>query len=292
MQNFDNLNPITVSIYFLTVTGIAMFCMNPILLCFSLFGAVLFFILRNGRKQIKSHFGFLFLFLIMAIINPLFSHNGATVLFVINDSPITLEATLYGIVASAMILAVLYWFRSFTQIMTSDKLLYVFGSLSPKLSLILSMGLRFVPLFNRQTKKINDTQTALGLYKEDNIIDRIKGGTRVFSVLLTWGLENGIITADSMTARGYGTGKRTHFSLFRFRSSDIILLLLTLILSTVTCIALGTNALDITFYPKIEICVFTPVSVLGISAYAVLTLLPVILEIKEKIKWNCLISKI
>ena len=52
------------------------------------------------------------------------------------------------------------------------------------------------------------------------------------------------------------------------------------------------NALDITFYPKIEICVFTPVSVLGISAYAVLTLLPVILEIKEKIKWNCLISKI
>ena len=292
MQNFENLNPITISVYFLTVTGISMFCMNPILLCFSLFGSILFFLFRNGRKHIKSHFGFLFLFLIMAIINPLFSHNGATVLFVINDSPITLEALLYGFVAAAMILAVLYWFRSFTQVMTSDKLLYVFGKLSPKLSLILSMGLRYVPLFNRQTKKINATQTALGLYKEDNIIDRVKGGTRVFSVLLTWALEKGIITADSMAARGYGIGKRTHFSVFRFRIADVILLLLTLTLGIVTCVSLGTNALDITFYPKIKISALTPVSVLGLTAYGILTMLPIIVELTEKIKWNCLKSKI
>ena len=292
MQNFENLNPITVSVYFLTVTGISMFCMNPILLCFSLFGSILFFLLRNGRKHIKSHFGFLCLFLIMAIINPLFSHNGATVLFVINDSPITLEALLYGFVAAAMILAVLYWFRSFTQVMTSDKLLYVFGKLSPKLSLILSMGLRYVPLFNRQTKKINATQTALGLYKEDNIIDRVKGGTRVFSVLLTWALEKGIITADSMAARGYGIGKRTHFSVFRLRMADVILLPMTLVLGIITCISLGTNALDITFYPKIKISALTPVSVLGLIAYGTLTMLPIILELTEKIKWNCLKSKI
>ena len=292
MQNFENLNPITVSVYFLTVTGISMFCMNPILLCFSLFGSILFFLFRNGRKHIKSHFGFLCLFLIMAIINPLFSHNGATVLFVINDSPITLEALLYGFVAAAMILAVLYWFRSFTQVMTSDKLLYVFGKLSPKLSLILSMGLRYVPLFNRQTKKINATQTALGLYKEDNIIDRVKGGTRVFSVLLTWALEKGIITADSMAARGYGIGKRTHFSVFRLCMADVILLPMTLVLGIITCISLGTNALDITFYPKIKISALTPVSVLGLIAYGTLTMLPIILELTEKIKWNCLKSKI
>ncbi len=31
------------------------------------------------------------------------------------------------------------------------------------------MGLRYVPLFRRQAKKINGTQTALGLYKDDNI---------------------------------------------------------------------------------------------------------------------------
>lgn len=292
MQNFENLNPITISVYFLTVTGISMFCMNPILLCFSLFGSILFFLFRNGRKHIKSHFGFLFLFLIMAIINPLFSHNGATVLFVINDSPITLEALLYGFVAAAMILAVLYWFRSFTQVMTSDKLLYVFGKLSPKLSLILSMGLRYVPLFNRQTKKINATQTALGLYKEDNIIDRVKGGTRVFSVLLTWALEKGIITADSMAARGYGIGKRTHFSVFRLCMADVILLPMTLVLGIITCVSLGTNALDITFYPKIKISALTPVSVLGLIAYGTLTMLPIILELTEKIKWNCLKSKI
>lgn len=292
MQNFENLNPIAVSVYFLTVTGIAVFCMHPILLGFSLVGAISFFLLRNGRNRRKSHVGFLVLFFIMAMMNPLFSHNGATVLFVINDSPITLEATLYGVVASAMILAVLYWFRSFTQMMTSDKLLYVFGKLSPKLSLILSMGLRYVPLFSAQAQKINATQTALGLYKEDNIIDRVRGGARVFSVLLTWALENGIITADSMAARGYGMGKRTHFSLFRFRVADGILLLLTLTFGAVTCVSLGTQALEITFYPEIEISAVTPLSVLGLTAYGILTLLPVVWEWEEKIKWNCLRSKI
>ncbi len=292
MQSFENLNPITISIYFLVVSCIAMFCMNPILLTFSLIGAFIFYLIRNGRKNGKSHLGFLTLFFIMALINPLLSHNGATVLFVINDSPITLEALFYGITASAMIMAVLYWFRSFTQLMTSDKLLYVFGKLSPKLSLILSMGLRYVPLFNKQTKKINATQTALGLYKDDNIIDRIKGSTRVFSVLLTWALENGIITADSMTARGYGIGKRTHFSVFRFRKFDIVLILITLILGIITCVSMGTNALRITFYPKMEISQLTPNAVLGLSAYLILAMLPILIEMEERIKWKYLKSKI
>ena len=42
--------------------------------------------------------------------------------------------------------------------------------------------------------------------------------------LLDFQLENGIITADSMTARGYGIGRRSRFSLFRWRRGDALLL--------------------------------------------------------------------
>ena len=292
MRSFSEYNPIAVAVYFLMTAGIVMFCMNPILLSLSLFGAVLFFLVKNGTKYGKTHFAYACLFLAAALINPLVSHNGVTVLFVLNDLPITAEAVCYGFASAGMILAVLYWFRSFTQIMTSDKLLYLFGKLSPKLALVLSMVLRYAPLFGEQTKKINRTQTALGLYKEDNIIDRIKGGLRVFSVMVTWALENGIVTADSMTARGYGVGKRSHFSVFRFRKEDIFLLFTIFLAGGATFCAAGVGALDFTFYPSFNMAAVTPTAVMGYIGYGVLILIPTIMEAGEKLKWKYLESRI
>ncbi len=292
MHSFENYNPISVAIYIFAVSGIAMFCMNPILLSVSLIGALLLFLVRNGRRQLGSHLALLGLLCFMTVINPLFSNNGVTVLFILNDSRITLEALIYGAVASSMVIAVLYWFRTFTEIMTSDKLLYLFGKFSPKLALILSMGLRYVPLFRRQAKKINGTQTALGLYKDDNIIDRTRGGLRVFSVMLTWALENGIVTADSMTARGYGIGKRTHFSIFRFCRGDVLLMIMSLTLTLLTCVSLGVGSLDVTYYPSFGFAEVTTFTYVGYISYALLVLIPILIETEEKIKWKYLKSKI
>ena len=43
--------------------------------------------------------------------------------------------------------------------------------------------------------------------------------------------KNGIITANSMAARGYGIGKRSSFTYFRWHTGDLILLLTSLLLS-------------------------------------------------------------
>lgn len=292
MRTFEEYNPIVTALYFLASSGIAMFCRNPVLLLLSLSGALLYYFIRNKLHNAKSHLFSLGLFLVMILINPLVSHNGVTVLFLINHNPITLEATVYGIASGVMVLAVLYWFRSFTQLMTSDKLLYLFGKLSPKLALVLSMGLRYVPLFTNQAVKINQTQTALGLYKDDNIIDRYKGGLRVFSVMISWALENGIITADSMSARGYGIGKRSNFSIFRFRRADILLLFIASFLFALTLFSIGSGALDFAYYPAIQSTDLSPTALLGYLSYGILTLLPTIIEAEEKFKWKYLQSKI
>ena len=128
--------------------------------------------------------------LLGTVINPLVSSAGKTQLFFINDSPFTLEATVYGLFASVAIVGVIYWFRSYSDIMTSDKLLYIFGKLSPRLSLVLSMALRYAALLGEQRKKIRQTQISLGLYTDGNIIDRARGEIRVFSVLVSFALEN------------------------------------------------------------------------------------------------------
>lgn len=292
MRKFSEYNPIVIAVWFFSVTGVAMFCNYPLLMAISLVGGVLFFTVRNGFTHGKEHLFFWILFVILALANPLVSHNGKTVLFVMNHNPITLEALLYGVNSAAMIIGVLYWFRSFTQIMTSEKLLYLTGALSPKLSLVLSMALRFVPLFSRQSSKINDAQTVMGLYKDDNIIDDIKGRSRIFSVMVTWALENGIITADSMEARGYGIGRRSQLKRFVFRTSDIILLISTLILLGVTAAAVGTDSLSIDFYPEIKLNTPDILGISGIISYGALILLPLIIETEVRLKWKYLRSTI
>ncbi len=292
MRRFSELNPLAATIYFFCVTGIAMFSSYPPLMIVALLGGVLFFIVRNGCSHLRSHLFFLLLFIILAAANPLMSHNGVTVLFVMNDNPITLEATLYGLNSAAMIIGVLYWFRSFTQIMTSEKLLYITGALSPKLSLVLSMALRYVPLFSKQSKKIKDSQTAMGLFSDDNIIDDIRGRMRIFSILITWALENGITTADSMTARGYGVCRRTQLKRFTFRRGDILLLVTSLLLTAITAAALSLGKLDFSFYPAVRYSAPDALGICGIAAYSALVLLPVIIETEVSLKWKYLLSRI
>lgn len=290
MLSFADYNPISVAVYFVAVSIMVMLNINPVILILSFFGAIIFYIIRNGRKNGKTHLYSLLLFTLLAIINPLVSHNGVTVLFVMNNNPVTLEALIYGVCASAMIVSVLYWFRSFSQIMTSDRLLYIFGGLSPKLALMLSMSLRFVPLFGRQAKKIRQTQKAMGLYKDDNIVDSFRANMRVFSILITWALENGIITADSMTARGYGMGKRTNFSNYRFRKADVFLMIICLVLCGLALF--GVAEAQFIFYPSIIVPKITLRVVVGYISYGLLVLVPIIIEAKEALKWKYLKSKI
>lgn len=292
MRGFGELNPAVLMIYYLCVIGTAMFCMNPAVIVISLAGAFALFVTLDKKHSIKLHISFFMLFLILALINPIWYHNGVTVLFVVNDSPITLEALMYGIFAAAMIISVLYRLRTFTMIMTADKLLYVFGKLSPQLSLVLSMALRFVPLIRTQTVKVRNTQKALGIYREDNVADTLKGEMRIFSIIATWALENGIITADSMEARGYGEHRRTGFSIFRFRKVDTVFLVICLALTAVFAAAVISGAADFDFYPAMSAIRLDILSVAGYAAYFILSFLPCILEWKEELRWKYLISRI
>lgn len=290
MRSFAEHDPIAVAVYFLLVTVITMFSADPIIFLLSFAGAVTYYVYVNRTSRAKNYLFSFALFLVTALINPLISHNGVTVLFVMNNDPVTLEAAVYGLFAAVMIISVFYWFASFSDIMTSDKLLYLFGALSPKLALVLSMSLRYVPLFSKQAKRIDAAQKGLGLYREDNVIDGIRGKLRVFSVMVTWALENGIVTADSMSARGYGIGKRTRFSVFRMQAADAVLLITSVLLAFVALVTL--SGLEYEYYPVLSFPYITPWGIIGYSAFAVLTLLPTVTEIKEEIKWKYLRSRI
>ncbi len=290
MRTFEEHNPLAVAAYFLCAGGVAMFCLDPVVIGITLAGAVALFLRRNGLRGGRTHLFAAALFLVMALVNPLVSHAGVTVLFVLNHNPVTLEATLYGVAAAGMVSAVLYLFRSFSQIMTSDRLLYLTGALSPRLSLILSMALRYVPLFTQQLHRTRQAQQAMGLYREDDFIARGRGRLQVFSAMMTWALENGVTTADSMAARGYGTGKRTHFARFRFTWRDALLTAASLLLAAATLAA--ASARGFAFYPALAAAPVTPGILAGYIACGMLNLLPLMIDGKEALRWHCLKSGI
>ena len=292
MNVLKDANPITAFFWIMTVAGIAMFSMNPAMLIISLIGAWFYFFIRNPDARLVHQLPWLGLCLQSALINPLFSHNGATVLFILNHNPVTLEAFIYGAVLGGMLLSIVYWFKSFQQIMTSDKLLYIFGSALPKLTLILSIALRYIPLLKKQIGRIRDSQKALGLFKDENMIDRLRGELRIFSVLVSWVLENGIITADSMSARGYGVGRRTRFALFRFRLGDGLMCLVCLLLGGITIWGIAAGALDFSFYPHIAMHAPDTLGSCAYAAYGLLALFPGILELEEKLRWKSLKSRV
>jgi energy-coupling factor transport system permease protein len=285
----ERYNPIVIFIYFVVTSGIAMLCMNPVIQTIGLVGAFAFFLVR--RTHGGGHLRMLGLAMLVLVVNPLFTHNGATVLFFLNGNPITQEAFLYGAACGIMLLAMLYWFRSFSVLMTSDKLLFLLKSLSPKLALVLSMALRYVSLFTSQWRKTAQAQKAMGMIRDDGIVSRVQGGIRIFSVTLTWALENGIVTADGMAARGYGSGRRTSFALYRFYRRDGVILSVIGILFLAATAGILSGAAAYQYYPTFSVRYDLP-AMLTYGAYGVLVALPSAIEAGESIKWKYLQSKI
>ena len=293
MKAFGNYHPFVLLIYFLSVLLVAMFISNPVLQTEALAGGILFCtVIHRKRENVGNLVFYIPLFLMIAITNPLFSHNGVTPLFFLNGNPVTLEAFVYGISIAVMLIGVILWCKCYSEIMTSDKFLYLFGKAIPKLSLVLSMALRFIPMFKRQMHRVSRAQKAMGLYSSKSFTDKIRSHMRVFMAMISWSLENSIETSASMKARGYGLKGRTNFSLFHFYSGDAILLATCVLMLGITVSGVAMNETVFYYYPRISGLNLSVYAVIVYTAFGILSFIPFITEVKEALVWKYYISKI
>lgn len=289
----SNLHPIVLFAYFVSVLGIIMFATHPILLGASLVGAVLYALQSEGFAALRKTLLFAAVLIVaVAVTNPLFIHNGVTELFFVFGRAVTLEALCYGVSAGIMLASIVLWFKAYSSVMTSDKFLYLFGRMFPKLSLVLSMALRFVPLFITQTKAVHQVQKTMGMYTGTGIGERFLGGARVFSAVFTWSLENAVDTADSMKARGYGLPGRSVFSLYRFTLRDGIVMAIIAVLAAITAIGTAAGELSFYYYPAVSSFKISPLAIVSAAAATALMLLPAAVAVTERKIWNFYISKI
>lgn len=293
MKSFSKVHPFVLMFYFVSVIVISMFSGNPLIQLISLMGSILFcFTLTNTKEKLNDIFFYVPLTILISITNPLFSHNGETPLFFMNGNAITLEAIIYGVNISVMIVSVMIWFKTYSMIMTSDKFVFLFGKLIPKTSLILSMALKFIPVLKRQGQKINKSQKALGIYSTESYVDRLLFSMRNISSLISWSMENAVNTSQSMQARGYGLKGHTSYSNYYFRLRDYILLMLCLILFAVVIIGTTMGYISFSFYPYITNLNMSTYAIIIYICFTILALIPFFIEIGENIRWTYYKSKI
>ncbi len=295
MNEFKTYHPIVNFIYFVLVIGFSCLFMHPVCLFISLICGFAYSVMLKGKMAIKTNLIYMLpMLLFMALINPLFNHAGSTIIaYFPNGNPLTLESILYGLCAATMLASVIYHFSCYNEVMTSDKFIYIFGKMIPAMSLVISMTLRFVPRFLAQLKVVTNAQKCLGRdISSGNMIKRAKNGLAILSIMATWSLENAIETADSMKARGYGIPGRTAFSIYTIETRDKLALILVLLLGTYTFVGNLFGGMSFQYFPSLIGVEMTAFNVSVFLSYFLLCSLPIILEIKEAMRWKALRSKI
>lgn len=289
---FSGYHPAVNALYFALVLGFTMFFSHPACLAASLLSALAYAVCLRGRRAVRGALACLPLLLAAAAANPLFNHAGATILaYLPSGNPLTLESILCGLGSSCMLGAVLLWFTCCTAVLSSDKVMYLFGRVLPVLSLLLSMTLCFVPRLRAQLRAVRDAQRSLGGDRQDGPLCRMRTGAAIVSAALGWSLEDAVQTADSMRSRGYGLRGRTSFSLWRLEERDrCALLWLLFSAGYVACGALA-GALRWRYFPTVR----GAQGVFAASfwlAFLTLCLTPVILHAGEVRAWRRMRSEI
>ena len=285
------MHPIVCFGYFALVLGFTMFFTHPVTQLVSLVSAMVYSnYLKSTRILNKKSWYTLFVIALVSIMNPLFNHEGATILTYLRDgNPLTLESITYGISSGAMLCSTIIWFSCFNVVITSDKLVYLFGRIVPALSLVLSMTLRFIPRFKAQMNVVSDAQRGVGRdAATGGVWSRIKHGVQIMSILITWALEGAIETADSMKSRGYGLPGRTAFSNFRFDGRDRAVLVTIVMLGGYIWVGSITGLLGFRYFPTMRGTAPGFGSVSVIICHAVLCALPMVLNYKEDMVWRAL----
>lgn len=266
-----------------------MFTSDPVISLTALIGGILFYLIIGQARILKKDYKFfLLIFILITLSNPLFSPAGNTVLIKIYKITLTLESLVYGASAALMLISVMLWCRILGLTLTGNKITYIFKGHLPKLALIISMTLHYIPMMKRKWKHIYDTQKTLGNYCMINTKLKIRSYLNCFSLLISCSLEDSAQTVKSMEARGYGSTSRTSCSDYPFRPSDIFLLISYTVLFLAVSSAFFSGYAEFIFYPKLEGIITNNLkfTALAYLCFGLLSFLPFFIELKELMQWN------
>ncbi len=218
---------------------------NPVYLSIILISGIIISILLKIEWLRIIKFG-IALSIVPFIVNVFFVHLGKTVLFEIPfrisvfgisisplfiSGPITLEAIIFGLIMSLLLIDMILIFGIFNSIVNFDEIIRVVPKAFSKSALVASISMNFIPTLTRDRDSIIDIQRSRGLnLNNGSLSERIKNHISIITPLLMNSLERSYNLAEAMESRAY-TGVRTRYKRWRWKNDTVILMLIIISLS-------------------------------------------------------------
>lgn len=287
---FAKYHPAVNFFFFAGAIGAGVLIPHPVYQLAGIVTGLIYYLLLKGPTGWKLPLSLLPLFCLLTAVNPLFNTAGATPLFHWMGRPYTLEALQYGAAIAAMFMGMTLWFACYQIVLTGDKFSCLFGNLAPSISLILVMVFRLIPNFIRKAKQLSGARQAIGMgiAEHDTTRNKLNAGMAVLGALASWALEGGVVTGDSMCARGYGADLRSSFMIYRMTGANWSLLAAMAGLLTVVIAAACGGQMHVSFDLRYQAAAVS----WGWVAYTAYLSIPIALHIKEAIQWHISRSKI
>ena len=293
-EAFGSFHPAVNFAFFAAAIVLCMCLRHPVFLACGVAFSFIYYLILHGRSGLKLLAGMVVVMAVLTVLNPFINDRGNTVLFTYFDGrAYTAEAMAYGLAIGAMFVSVIVWFGCYHAVMTSDKFTFLFGSLAPSISQLFTMVLRLVPSYQRKLSEISMARACAGKGTEGGSLrERVEKSSALISALTSWAFENGVVLADSMKSRGYGTGKRTAFALWRFTARDGALLGVIAALVVAVLVAAANGAAWVDYVPDVVFVSSGAFFTVGIVAYALLLAIPTIVDVRESLIWRISLSRI
>ncbi|UTB32902.1 MAG: energy-coupling factor transporter transmembrane protein EcfT [Methanobacterium sp. ERen5] len=285
------IHPAIYITYYMILVLFAFIYNNPYYLITFLICIVALIILQGIGNELKTTLKFFVpMSVIIILLNPVVSHVGTTKIYIIGNYFITLEALTYGIIMSLSLLIILLTFTSYNKTVSYQEMLYIFSKRFPNISMVIIMALRFIPLFNYRLNEVNKiskfNEKQYSNTNKNSMVEKISKTANLLVVVVSWSLEESMITAKSMKARGYGIKERTSYLSYKFHKIDYMLTGFISFSLLICIIGLTQGFGRIEIYPTLMFS--DSESTVNIYYLSLLfLLLPLIyLEIKEKLIWE------
>ena len=293
-MRFDSYHPFLNLLFFVAVITFTVWWTHPGFLAISYVCSFIYSVKLRGRGALLFNIVLVPLAILWGLWFATHTHFGVTVLTrTIIGNSVTLESLTFGMVQGFMLASVAMWCSCVLELFTADKVVYLLGRVSPRLSLMLAIVLRAIPVVKDRARRIGVAQRGIGAgVGQGNIFRRILHVGHQLAALVTWSLDRFMEMGESMKSRGSRLRGRTAYSLYRFDNRDRALALFFVALITICGVGAAFGQPFMLYSPELVAPRLTVVSAVFFVAYAVLCMTPFALQVAGELAFSRQIARL